>query len=248
MKAFLTYLGIQFRMDFRNKGTLLTYYFTPLVFFFVMGAVFSSTTPLMKSTLAASMTIFAATMGAIMGTPTPLVRMRESGTMRAFRVNGIPGGSTLAVTAVSALIHLFLVSVIIYAVSPLAFHSDTPQVPARYFGVLAVFLFASIGVGMLIGVVSKGQSFATMLSMIVFLPSLLLSGIMFPASMLPAILVWAGRIFPATYALQSFYGFAYRLPTDLDPGASLCTVAGIGVLMFLLAVWKLNRIGKSEQS
>ena len=37
MKAFVAYLGIQFRMDFRNKGTLLTYYFTPLVFFFVMG-------------------------------------------------------------------------------------------------------------------------------------------------------------------------------------------------------------------
>jgi hypothetical protein len=36
---------------------------------------------------------------------------------------------------------------------------------------------------MLIGVCARGQSFSTMLSMIVFLPSLLLSGIMFPASM-----------------------------------------------------------------
>ena len=76
MKAFLNYLWIQFKMDLRDRGTLLNFYLVPLVFFFVMGAVFSSVTPLMKTTLAATMTIFAITMGAVMGTPSPLVKMR----------------------------------------------------------------------------------------------------------------------------------------------------------------------------
>lgn len=234
-------------MDLRNKGTLLTYYFTPLVFFFVMGSVFTSTSPLMKSTLAASMTIFSVTMGAIMGAPTPLVKMRESGTMRAYKVSGIPSGSTLAVSAFSAFIHLFIVSVIIYVVSRVAFHSDLPIAPGLYFAILAVFLFASVGIGMLIGVCARGHSFASMLSMIVFLPSLLLSGIMFPASMLPSSLIWIGRILPATYALQSFYGYAYRKETDINAGVSLIIIAGIGVIMFSLAAWQLNRISKSEQ-
>jgi len=248
LRAFFNYLWIQFKMDLRNKGTLLTYYFTPLVFFLVMGAVFSSTSPLMRSTLAASMTIFSISMGAIMGAPAPLVKMRDSGSLRAFRVTGIPSGATLAVTAVSAFLHLFIVSLVIYFVSPIAFHSDLPAAPGLYFAVLAVFLFASVGVGMLIGVCAPGQSYATMLSMIVFLPSLLLSGIMFPASMLPQILTWAGRIFPATYALQSFYGYAYRIETEMSAAISLCAVAGIGLFAFLLASWRLNRIGKSEQT
>ena len=116
-------------MDLRNKGTLLAYYFTPLVFFFVMAAVFSSTSPLMKTTLAASMSIFSVTMGAIIGAPAPLVKMRESGTIRAFKAAGIPGISTLAVSAVSAFIHLFIVSAVIYAVSPVVFHAETPASP-----------------------------------------------------------------------------------------------------------------------
>lgn len=246
MKAFFTYLWIQFKMDLRNKGILLTFYFTPLVFFLVTGSVFTSTSPLMKATLAASMTIYSATMGAIIGAPTPLVNMRESGTMRAYKVNGIPGVATLFVSAVSAFIHLFIVSVIIYAVSPAAFHSDLPRSPGLYFAVLAVFLFASVGVGMLIGVFAQGHTFATMLSMIVFLPSLLLSGIMFPTSMLPGALAWAGRIFPATYALQSFYGYAYHMETDINAGLSLCIIAGIGLFAFFLAAWRLDRVSKSE--
>ena len=248
MRAFIKYLWIQFKMYLRNKGTLLTYYFTPLLFFFVMGAVFSSTSPMMKSTLAAAMTIFSVLMGSLMGAPLPLVNMRESGTMRAFKVAGIPSWATLTVTAVSAFLHLFIVSLIIYAVSPIAFHSDLPAAPGLYFAVLAVFLFTSVGVGMLIGVCAPGQSYATMLSMIVFLPSLLLSGIMFPTSMLPQMLAKGGRIFPATYALQAFRGYAYRMNTEISPVISLCTVAGIGLLMFFLASWRLNQIGRSEQT
>lgn len=247
MKAFFKYLWIQFKMDLRDKGTLLNFYFVPLVFFLVMGGVFSSINPLMKTTLAASMTIFSVTMGAIMGSPTPIVKMKESGTLRALKANGIPGTAVLSVQAISAFIHLLLVSVIIYVVSPLAFHSNIPKVPKLYFVVLVVFLFASIGIGLLIGVVARGQSFATMLSMIIFLPSLLLSGIMFPANMLPKSFVWLGRIFPATHALQSFYGLAYKTKTDMNANISLGIVAGIGVLIFALAVWRFNNVRKGEQ-
>lgn len=248
MKAFLNYLWVQLKMDLRDKGTLLNFYLVPLVFFFVMGAVFSSINPLMKTTLAAAMTIFSVTMGAVMGSPAPMVKMRESGTLRAFKVNGIPGTAVLSVQAISAFLHLLLVSVVIYIVSPAAFHSTIPQNPLLYFAVLAVFLFASIGIGLLIGVASRSQSFATMLSMVIFLPSLLLSGIMFPASMLPKSFVWLGRIFPATHALQAFYGFAYHRETDINDGLSLAVVAGIGVLMFVLALMKFNAVQKNEQA
>jgi ABC-2 type transport system permease protein len=247
MKAFFSYLWVQLKMDLRDKGTLLNYYLVPLVFFFVMGAVFSSINPLMKTTLAASMTIFAATMGAVMGSPTPIVKMRESGTLRAFKVNGIPGWAVLSVQAISTFVHLFLVSVIIYVVSPFAFHSDIPLVWGLYFVVLTIFLFASIGTGLLIGVVSRGQSFATMFSMAIFLPTVLLSGIMFPANMLPKPVMWLGRILPATHALQSFLGLAYQTKTDMNAILSLGIVAGIGLLMFVLAVWQFNNVHKSEQ-
>lgn len=247
MNAFLKYLWIQLKMDLRDKGTLLNYYLVPLLFFFVMGSVFSSINPVMQATLAATMTIFSVTMGAVMGSPSPVVKMRESGTLRAFKVNGIPGTAVLSVQAISAFVHLLLVSLIIYLISPAAFHSDLPQKPLLYFAVLAVLLLASIGIGLLIGVVARGPSFATMLSMVIFLPSLLLSGIMFPATMLPKAFLLLGRAFPATYALQSFYGLAYGEKTDLNAGLALLAVAGIGVLTFILSAWRFNSIRKNEK-
>lgn len=247
MNAFFRYLIIQFKMDLRDKGFLLSFYFMPLIFFFVMGAVFSSINPQMKLTLAATMTIFSATMGAVMGSPTPVVHLRNSGTLRAFRVNGIPSSAVLSIHSVSTFLHLFLVSVLIYVLSPVLFHSQIPQSPLLYFAITAVFLFASVGIGMLIGTFARGQSQATMISMLVFMPSILFSGIMFPSSMLPKPFLWLGRIFPATYALRSFYGLAYRTETGLNGALSLAVIACAGILMFLLAAWRFRRIGKTEQ-
>lgn len=246
MKAFSEYLWLQFKMDLRDKGTLLNFYLVPLVFFGVMGSVFSTISPLMRTTLAASMSIFAITMGAVMGIPAPIVKLREMGTMRAFRVNGIPGLAVLSVQAISAFLHMFVAAVIIYLVAPLAFNAKLPSSPGYYFVVLAVFLLASIAIGLLVGVVSRSQSFATMLSMVIFLPSLLLSGIMFPINMLPKPMMWVGRSFPATQAMQSFTGLAYHMKTDFSADLALGSLAGFGVIVFVLTAWRFNRIGKLE--
>ncbi len=247
MNAFFTYLWIQFKVDLRDRGLLLNYYLVPLAFFIVMGAVFSSVTPLMKTTLSASMTIFAITMGAVMGAPTMLVKMRESGTMRAFKVNGISGTSVLIVHGLSTFIHLFIVAAIIYFIAPLAFHAQMPVSIPAYFAIVAAYLLVCIGIGLLIGVTAPSQTYTTMLSMLVFLPSLLLSGIMFPAEMLPDALRLVGRLFPATYSLQSFYGLAYGMPTVIDPYLSLVCIAGYSLILFGLAFWRMNDLKRNEQ-
>ncbi len=48
MNAFFKHLWVQFKMDIRERGTHMTYYLVPLVFYFVMGAVFSSINPLAR--------------------------------------------------------------------------------------------------------------------------------------------------------------------------------------------------------
>ena len=238
MKSFFTYLGIQFKMDLRDRGILMTYYLVPLLFFLVIGLVFASVNPLMKPTLAAAMSIFAITMGAVMGTPIPIVRARESGTLRAFRVNGIPDAAVLAVQALSAFIHLCIVSLIIYFLSPLLLHSQIPIHPGLYFMVLVFLLITTIGIGMLIGSVARNQSMTSMLSMIVFFPTVMLGGIMFPASMLPKVFWIIGLLFPATHAMQAFTGLAYGTESAINPIVALCVVIGIGVLAFTLALWR----------
>jgi ABC-2 type transport system permease protein len=248
MKAMITYLRIQLKIDLRDKGTLLNYYLVPLAFFLVMGAVFSSITPAMKDSLSATMSIFAITLGAVMGAPISLVRMRESNTLRAFKANGIPAAAVLAVHALSAFIHLFIVSAVIYFLTPLLFKASFPAAPGFFFLCAALYLLACIGLGMLIGVIAPSQAYTTMFSMVLFLPTILFSGIMFPASMLPGALGWLGKVLPATYSLQSFYGLAYRTPASIQPGLAVSFVAAFAVLSFALAVWRLNSLKKTEQN
>lgn len=244
MKAFIQYLGVQLKMDIRERGTLLTFYIVPLVFFAVMGAVFSSINPLSKATLAGSMSIFAATMGAVLGVPIPIVKMRESGVLRAFRATGIPGNAVLLVQASSAFMHLLLVSCVILVAAPLLFGAMWPKNMVMYFLIILIFIFASIALGLLIGVWARSQSSATMLSQAVFLPSLMLSGIMFPASMLPEPLAWVGRVFPATYAMQAFSRLVFDLKSDVNGYLALGIVALIGVMAAIASARRFHVIGK----
>lgn len=245
MNTFFKHLWIQFKIDIRERGTLMTYYLVPLIFCFIMGAVFSSINPLARQTMAATMVIFAVTMGAVLGAPVPIVKMRESGVLRAYHVCGIPGWAVLFIYAVSAFLHLLIVSIIIFVTMPLLFGSSYPQSFFAYFLVLFILLFATIALGLFIGVAAQNQSIAMMLSQTIFLPTVMLSGIMFPTSMLPAPLRILGRLLPATYIMQSFSGFAFGLPTDIDATLSLLIAACIGVIAAGLTVVRFRAIGKS---
>ena len=245
MKAFFKHLLVQFKMDIRERGTLMTYYLIPLIFYFVMGAVLSSINPLSGQTLAASMVIFAVTMGAVLGIPVPIVKMRESGVLRAYRVFGIPEWAVLCIQSVSAFLHHLVVSMIIFATAPLFFGASYPQNIIAYFVTLFILLFSSIMLGLLIGVTARSQPIATMLSQAVFLPTVMLGGIMFPVSMLPEPLKVVGRIFPATHIMQAFLGLAFWLPTESNATISLLITAGIGVVSAGLTVVRFRAIGRS---
>lgn len=245
MNAFFNHLWIQFKMDIREKGTLLTYYLVPLVFYVVIGAVFSSVNPASKQTMAAAMPIFAITMGAVLGLPVPVVKMREAGVLRAYRVSGIPGRAVLLIHSFSAFLHLLLVSVIIFVTAPLLYGAEVPKNMAAFFLVLLVLLFASIALGLLIGVSARSQSIATMLSQAVFLPTVMFGGIMFPASMLPEPLRILAYALPSTHAMQSFSSLAYGFPSDISPVISMLVMAGICGVASCLAVVRYKASMKS---
>jgi ABC-2 type transport system permease protein len=193
------------------------------------------------------MTIFAVTVGAVLGLPTPIVKLRETGVLRAFRVNGIPNHKVLLVQAISAFLHLSLVSIIILVTAPVIFDAGVPKNYIAYFITLLVLIFTSIALGLIIGVMVSDQSMATMLSQAIFLPSLLLSGIMFPASMLPKFLRWLGQIFPATHAMHSFTGMAFNYGQANYSGVlDLTLILLIGILAGGIALWRFELIGRDE--
>ena len=193
MRAFFYSVALQWKLDIRSRALLVTCYVVPLLFFAITGGIFTSLTPGAKATLIQSMTVMGVSMGALIGLPPTLVEIYGSDIKKAYQANGAPLFLGVATTALSAWLHLMLMSVILY------------------FASLAVFITVSLSVGSFLGLTMKSQAKLTMLSQLVFLPSILFSGILFPAELLPKAIQLLGKLLPASwgYALMINDGFQH---------------------------------------
>lgn len=202
MGAFLYGVSLQWKLDIRSKTLLITCYIVPLLFFAVMGGIFTSIMPEAKYTLIQSMTVFGVTMGALIGLPPSLVEIYGSDIKKVYKANGVPSYSGLILTNISAFIHLFIMSVILYVAAPFAFQAEVPGNPGTYFICLAIFIMVSLSVASIIGLRVKDLAKTSMFSIIVFLPSMMLSGIMFPIELLPKTFATVGKLFPTSWGYQ----------------------------------------------
>ena len=215
MSAFLYGVSLQWKLDIRSKTLLITCYIVPLLFFAVMGGIFTSVMPEARYTLIQSMTVFGVTMGALIGLPPSLVEIYSSDIKKVYKANGVPLYLGLVLTNISAYIHLFIMSIILYIAAPLAFNAEIPENPVLYFASLAIFIAASLSIASIIGLAVKDQAKTSMVSIIAFLPSIMLSGIMFPIELLPKAFEMVGKIFPASWGYKVMVDSTFQLENML---------------------------------
>ena len=211
MGAFLYGISLQWKLDIRSKTLLITCYIVPLLFFAIMGGIFTSVMPEARYTLIQSMTVFGVTMGALIGLPPSLVEIYSSDIKKVYKANGVPLYLGLVLTNISAYIHLFIMSIILYIAAPLAFNAEIPENPVLYFASLAIFIAVSLSIASIIGLAVKDQAKTSMISIIIFLPSIMLSGIMFPIELLPKAFEMVGKIFPASWGYKVMADSTFQL-------------------------------------
>ena len=90
--------------------------------------------------------------------------------------------------------------------APILFEATLPTQLPFFFLALAIYIIVSLSIGSVLGTTVNNQAKLTMIAQLVFLPSIMLSGIMFPIDLLPDFLESIGRIFPASWG--------YRLMLD----------------------------------
>lgn len=225
MSAFLYGLALQWKLDIRSKALLVTCYVVPLIFFLLMGSVFTSVMPDMKETLIPSMIVMGVSMGAFIGLPPTLIETYGGDMKKVYKANGVPLYSGLVTMFLSAFLHLMIVCTMIMLLAPVLFQAALPENFVQFYFALAVYVIVSLGIGCVLGLVVKNQARMAMAAQLVFLPSIMLSGIMFPADLLPDMLALIGRMLPA------FWG--YRLM--LEQGLRFSNVWYL-VLVFVLTV------------
>lgn len=232
MNAFIYGAFLQWRLDIRSKSLLITCYLVPLLFFAVMGGIFTSINPESKTTLIQSMSVMGVSMGALVGLPPSLVEIYGSDIKKVYKANGVPLYLGAASIFLSAFVHLLILCGIIYIVAPIAFDAAVPKNFPLYLVSLALFIAVTLSIGTALGLLVKNQAKLTMLSQIAFLPSIMLSGIMFPVEMLPKAFQYIGKLFPATWGFQSM--------CSLELGDSLLPMLVIFSVCSVVILWRLK--------
>ncbi len=206
MNGFLYGVALQWKLDIRSKSLLVTCYIVPLIFFLLMGGIFTSVMPEMGSSLIQSMIVMSVSMGAFIGLPPSLTETYGSDIKKVYKANGVPICLGLVTMFLSAFVHLMITCVAIVLLATILFEAALPTQLPFFFLALAIYIIVSLSIGSILGLMVKTQAKLTMIAQLVFLPSIMLSGIMFPIDLLPDFLETIGRIFPASWG--------YRLMLD----------------------------------
>ena len=148
------------------------------------------------------MIVMSVSMGAFIGLPPSLIETYGSDMKKVYKANGVPLYSGLVTMFLSAFVHLMITCVIIVLLAPVMFEAAVPGHLTEFFLALAVYIMVSLGIGSILGLAVKSQAKLTMVAQLVFLPSIMLSGIMFPSDLLPGYLEAIGRIFPASWGYK----------------------------------------------
>ena len=165
MNGFLYGIELQWKLDLRSKTMLITCYAVPLLFFAVMGGIFTSVMPDSRETLIQSMTVFSVAMGALIGLPPSLVEIYRSDVKNAYQANGVPLSLGLFLTNISAFVHLLIMSFILYVIAPVAFDAKIPAHPGTYFAGLITLIAVSLSIASVIGLAAKSTANTSMISM-----------------------------------------------------------------------------------
>jgi ABC-2 type transport system permease protein len=98
-----------------------------------------------------------------------------------------------------------------------------------------LFLFVTLGLGVLISSVSENQGEAIQLSMMVILPQILLSGLIFPLSSIAVGVRWISYLLPLTYFNQISRGVMLRAEPIGPLWQPFVFLALLGLIVFTLA-------------
>ncbi len=109
------------------------------------------------------------------------------------------------------------------------------------YAVVLAFFFSSLGIGTLISTVSKNFQQAAQMAQLVLLPSILLSGFLFPRESLPAALQYAGLALPLTHFVIVVRGIIIKGVGIALLWREILILVGLGIVVFSLAITRFQK-------
>ncbi|MGZ3458239.1 MAG: ABC transporter permease [Archangium sp.] len=175
-------------------------------------------------------------------TAVAIVREREKGTLEQLLVTPVhPLGLMLGKLVPYLLLGMGEMALILLAMRFIF------GVPIRgglvfLFAMAVVYLFALLALGLFISTRAKTQAQAQQMSQLFFLPSVFLSGYIFPVSGLPWPLYAIGRILPATHMVEIMRGVVLRGAGLRDLLPNVLALLAISAVLLGLSVRQFRKV------
>jgi ABC-2 type transport system permease protein len=173
---------------------------------------------------------------AIVLTAISIVREREKGTLEQLLVTPIdPLGLMLGKLAPYLFVGLVEMALILFAMR-FGFQVPIQGDLVFLFAMALVYLFALLSIGLAISTRAQTQAQAQQMAQMFLLPSIFLSGYIFPTPGLPLVLRWIGRFLPATHMIEIVRGVVLRGAGPRQLWPNVAALAAISVAMVTLSV------------
>ena len=170
-----------------------------------------------------------------------VVRERELGTLEQLFVTPVGRSGLLLGKLIPYAILGFVETLIILLVMVYVFgvpiHGSIPLL----LGLTLLFMVCSLGMGLLVSTIAKTQLEAVQFAFIIMLPSVLLSGFMFPRAEMPLPIYLVSFLIPVTYYIEILRGVVLRGADLVDLWTA---VAGLGICGLVVLGLSLARFRK----
>ena len=185
---------------------------------------------------------YIAMLTAVVSTALSVVREKEAGTMEQIRMAPIsPVGYVLGKTVPYFVISLASAMGVV-AVSMALFDLPMRGSWPLLVGSVSLFLVGALAMGLLISTVAESQQVAFQMALLSsFLPTLMLSGFIFPISSMPALLQAVTRVVPARYFLNVLRGVLLKGVGTEVLWRDLIALVVIAIVLLGLASARLKR-------
>ena len=163
-----------------------------------------------------------------------IVRERERGTLEQLYATPVGSGGLLLGKLAPYFVLGAAETLVILAVMVFLFGVPIAGSVSLLLGLSLLFILTSLALGLLISTVARTQLEAFQFAFLVMLPSVLLSGFMFPRSEMPEVIRLLTYAIPVTYYIEILRGVVLRAAElgDLLPhvrGLAVCTAVLLGL-------------------
>jgi ribosome-dependent ATPase len=170
-----------------------------------------------------------------------IVREREQGTLEQLFVTPVGRGGLLLGKLIPYALIGFLETLIILLVMVFVFGVQIQGSLVLLLAFVVLFLFTALGLGLLVSTIAKTQLQAIQVAFMIMLPSILLSGFVFPREGMPLPIYLLGFAIPVTYFLEILRGVILRAA---DFGDLLPHVAGLAICCVVILTLSVLRFHK----